>query len=128
MNPLPRPLPFSRNPKPIRSFKPVSSALLAFAAAAALLANPAPAANLLVNPGFDQNSQHAIPIGWTRFAPPTAQLPGNYYIEAQIPPHSLPYYYKEWGACYDNTNNVAGIYQDLSCAPGSVFQATNWFY
>jgi hypothetical protein len=89
-------------------------------------------ANLLVNPGFDQNSGHHVPTGWTRFEPPTAQHPadglGNFYIEAQVAPHSAPYYFKEWGASYNGTNNVAGIYQDLSSAPGSTYQASGWFY
>ncbi len=89
-------------------------------------------ANLLVNPGFDQNSGHHVPTGWTRFEPPTAQHMfdglGNFYIEAQVAPHSTPYYFKEWGACYNTTNNVAGIYQDLSSAPGYIYQASGWFY
>lgn len=42
--------------------------------------------------------------------------------------HSGNFYFKEWGASYNGTNNVAGIYQDLSCAPGSVYQANGWFY
>jgi hypothetical protein len=89
---------------------------------------PTMAANLLVNPGFEANSGRAVPTAWTRFAPPTAQVPPNLWIEGQIPPHSGNYYYKEWGACYNGTNNAAGIYQDFSSAPGSVYQANGWFY
>jgi hypothetical protein len=86
------------------------------------------AANLLVNPGFEaQVSAHVVPQGWTRFAPPTAQAGGNYWVG---PPEGIPHTgaseYKEWGACYNGTNNVAGIYQDLSSAPGSVYQASGW--
>src|SRR5437879_7034514 len=102
---------------------------LAFVAALVFCARPAQAANLLVNPGFESNSGHAIPVGWTRFAPPTAQPAGNYWIESVTNiAHSGILYFKEWGAAYNGTNNVAGIYQDLSSAPGSTFQASGWFY
>src|ERR1043166_8948296 len=89
------------------------------------------AGNILVNPGFEQNSGHTIPSGWTRFAPPTAQAFGNYWVEvsnATVQAHSGVLYFKEWGACYNGTNNVAGIYQNLSSAPGSIYQASGWFY
>src|SRR2546427_6581822 len=56
------------------------------------------AANLLVNPSFEQNSGHTIPSGWTRFAPPTAQSFGNYWIEGIVTPQAGSLYYKEWGA------------------------------
>jgi len=92
------------------------------------------AANLLVNPGFESNSGHVIPVGWTRFEPPTAQhfgVPplGNFYVEL-VPgiAHSGTFYFKEWGGSYNGTNNVAGIYQDLSSVPGSTYQASGWFY
>lgn len=87
------------------------------------------AANLLVNPSFETNQNvHIIPQGWTRFAPPTAQAFGNYWCEGAVTPHSGTSYYKEWGASYNGTNNVAGIYQDFSSAPGSVYQASGWCY
>jgi hypothetical protein len=107
----------------------MNSALLALAAAVALAASPAQAANLLVNPSFEQNSGHVIPSGWTRFAPPTAQVGGNYYVQGdKAPPHSGAVCYKEWGACYNGTNNAAGIYQDISSTPGSTYQASGWIY
>src|SRR2546422_2316599 len=82
---------------------------LAFVAALVFCARPAQAANLLVNPGFESNSGHAIPVGWTRFAPPTAQPAGNFWVENNPPvAHSGILYFKEWGACYNGTNNVAG--------------------
>ena len=96
-----------------------------------LSVGPAHADNLLVNPGFETNSQHVVPFGWTRFAPPTAQSFGNYWVEPSnsvVGSQSGPFYFKEWGACYDGTNNAAGIYQDLSSAPGSTYQASGWFY
>ena len=39
-------------------------------------------------------------------------------------------YWKEWGAGYlpAPTNNVAGLYQEFGSAPGSVYQASGWFY
>ena len=104
-------------------------ALLALAGALVLAARPAYAANLLVNPSFEQNSGHVIPSGWTRFAPPTAQPAGNYWVEGVVPPQQGLLYFKEWGASYGNQpNNVAGIYQDLSSAPGSTYQASGWFF
>src|ERR1035438_23387 len=111
MNPLPPIYPLSRNSTDSTSFKTVNSALLALTAAVALSASPAQAANLLVNPSFEQNSGHAVPVGWTRFEPPTAQhspppnTNGNFWIEAQVTPQSGSLYYKEWGACYNATNN-----------------------
>ncbi|HEY5914337.1 MAG TPA: hypothetical protein VJA21_27425, partial [Verrucomicrobiae bacterium] len=107
------------------SFNPLP---LAWVAIGLLVAGPAGAANLLVNPSFEQNTAHVIPIGWTRFAPPTAQSFGNYWVEGNVPPHAGSVYFKEWGACYNGTNNVAGIYQDLSSTPGSTYQATGWLY
>jgi hypothetical protein len=85
--------------------------------------------NLLVNPGFEANSGHAIPVGWTRFAPPTAQPFGNYWIESNVPAHGGTLYWKQWGAVYNAAvTNVAGLFQDFSSAPGSSYQASGWFY
>jgi hypothetical protein len=85
--------------------------------------------NLLVNLSFEANSGHNLPVGWTRFAPPNAQTFGNYWIEGNVPPHSGTLYWKEWGASYvDGLTNVAGIYQDFSSSPGSVYQASGWFF
>jgi hypothetical protein len=119
---------FNPNANGRTKFRALRVALPAVAAVLLLAASPVWAANLLINPSFDQNNGHVIPVGWTRFAPPTAQSAGNYWVEAQVAPHSGPFYYKEWGACYNGTNNVAGLYQDLSCAPGSSFQASGWIY
>ena len=100
MNPLPRIYPFSRNSNDGTSFKTVNAALLALVAAVALAASPAQAANLLVNPSFENNSGHNIPIGWTRFAP--ADGPGLLAIigsRAMSPAQSGALHFKEWGAC-----------------------------
>jgi hypothetical protein len=96
---------------------------------ALILAGQSQAANLLINSSFETNqNSHIIPQGWTRFAPPTAAAFGNYWCEGAVTPHSGVSYFKEWGACYNGTNNVAGIYQDFSSAPGSAYQASGWCY
>jgi len=86
------------------------------------------AGNILVNPGFEQNSGHTVPSGWTRFAPPTAQAFGNYWIEGVVTPEEGALYFKEWGACYNGTNNAAGIYQDIGAVPGNTYQASGWLF
>jgi hypothetical protein len=96
--------------------------------AALLLAPHAPAVNILHNPGFEANSGRVVPDRWTRFAPPTAQPAGNYWVEAVVTPQAGSLYFKEWGACYDGTNNAAGIYQDFDSLPGNTYQASGWFY
>lgn len=112
-----------------RHFKPLHLALLSCAAGLALAAGPTVAANLLVNPVFEENSGHNIPLGWTRFAPPTAAPFGDYWIENNPPVATNGLlYWKEWGACYNGTNNVAGINQDFSSAPGSTYQADGFFF
>ena len=102
--------------------------MFAVVAAILLAVSPAQGANLLVNPSFENNSGHNIPVSWTRFAPPTAAAFGNYWIESNVAPQSGSLYFKEWGACYNGTNNAAGIYQDFSSAPGSTYQASGWLY
>src|SRR6266699_1160601 len=123
---------FFRNPNRISSRQSGSFfTILALATALVLAPSSARAGNLLVNPGFETNSGHVVPVGWARFAPPNAQPYGNYAVEviAGIA-HSGSFYWKEWGASYlpAPTNNVAGIYQDFSSAPGSTYQASGWFY
>lgn len=116
---------------PSREAAPAVARLgLTLAACAVLLAPvPVTAANLLVNPGFEQNSGHVLPVAWTRYAPPTAQPFGNYWIEDAVPPRSGALYWKQWGAVYDAAvSNVAGLYQDFGSAPGSIYEAGGWFY
>ncbi len=128
MKSSPRLYPFPRRSIHRDCSESVSAALLALAAALLLAAQPTQAANLLVNPSFEQNSGRVVPTGWTRFAPPTAQVPPNLWIEGNVSNQAGLLHFKEWGACYNGTNNAAGIYQDLSSAPGSVYQASGWFY
>ena len=105
--------------------------VLALAAALVLAGSPARGGNLLVNPGFEANNGHLVATGWTYFsAPPPPGYFGDYWVESSVPAHSGTLYWKEWGALYlpAPTNNVAGIYQDLSSSPGSTYQASGWFY
>jgi hypothetical protein len=123
-----RHLPFS-----ILARLPLGLAMLT--AVLALMAGPALAVNVLVNPSFESPPfGHVSPTnvyvasGWTRFAPPTAQIFGNYWVDNAVAAHTGKYYWKEWGACYNGTNNVAGIYQTFSSSPGSTYQASGWLY
>jgi hypothetical protein len=96
------------------------------------------AANLLVNPGFEASNGHVTytngvqpALGWNYFSPPEpATYFGDYWVESKpSPAHSGTFYWKEWGALYNpGVSNVAGIYQDFSSAPSSVFQGSAWFY
>ncbi len=123
---------FSRNPNRISSRQ--TGAFFPFLALATVLVlapSSARAGNLLVNPGFETNSGHVLPVGWTYFSPPTPPgYFGDYWVESKTGiPHSGSYYWKEWGALYNPAvTNVAGIYQDFSSAPGSTYQASGWFY
>jgi hypothetical protein len=108
-------------------------ASMAVVALLALAAAPAQAGNILVNPCFNANSGRFIPEGWSRFQPPEPGNPhtNDYWIEGnEAAPICGTLYWKEWGAGYFSspTNNVAGIYQEFSSTPGSVYQASGWFY
>jgi hypothetical protein len=126
-----------RRPNERKGLNIINFAGLALAAALALAASPAQASstNILLNPCFGANSGRFVPESWTLFLPPE---PGNthtndYWIEGNEVGTNLicgPLYWKEWGQGYFNapTNNVAGIYQEFSSTPGSVYQASGWFY
>jgi hypothetical protein len=133
MNSLAGSFQFSRHPNERTKCTFLNLPLLALAAGLVLAAGPAHAGNLLVNPGFEANSGQNIPTGWTYFTPPfpTAQ---NYWIvnsndgcAPHLSTHSGSFLWKEWypipGA---NTNTVAGIYQTLGSAPGSIYTASGW--
>lgn len=140
MNDLSLPLPAGAKGLP-RRLKPFLFStrfvfhFVALTALLALAAGPAEAANILVNPSFETPPHgHVYPtnppvaFGWTRFAPPTAQAFGNYWVDNAVAAHTGTYYWKEWGACYNGTNNVAGLYQTISSSPGSTYQASGWLY
>ena len=136
MNPLPSVYPFSRNSNDRTCFKTVNSALFALVAAVALAASPAQAANLLVNQGFETPPGNAqvVATSWTYFAPPTLGAGvKDYWVANQASgngmlPESGTYFWKQWGALYaaPPVNNVAGIYQTFSSAPGAIYQASGW--
>jgi hypothetical protein len=136
MNPLPRVYSFYRKSNDGTGFKTVNTALLTLVAALAIAASPAQAANLLVNPGFETPPGNAqvVATGWTYFAPPTLGAGvKDYWVANQtsgngMPPESGTYFWKEWGALYaaPPVNNVAGIYQTFSSAPGAIYQASGW--
>jgi len=104
--------------------------LLGLAVTCVILVSPARAGNILVNPSFEANSGHVIPVGWAYFSPPTPpDYFGDYWVESHFAAHTGTFYWKEWGALYQTgVSNVAGIYQDFSSAPGSTYQAGGWFY
>ena len=110
-----------------QKFKSARSKLLILAVSFTLAAIPANASNLLINPGFESNSGHNIPVGWTRFAPTNAQPFGNYWIE--LPAHSGAVGWKQWAAAYvAGQTNVAGLSQSFGSSPGSIYQASGWMY
>ncbi|MEI7956669.1 MAG: hypothetical protein WCJ66_16005, partial [Verrucomicrobiota bacterium] len=136
MNILPRIYSFSRNSDNSICFKAVRPAMFAVVAAILLAADPAQASNLLVNSGFETPPVNAqvVASGWTYFAPPTLNPSvHNYWVAG--PDYGAPalfgsFFWKQWGALYaaPPTNNVAGIYQTFSSAPGATYQASGWFY
>ena len=114
----------------------VNAVLLALAAAAVLAASPAKGVNVLVNPGFESPpSGQVVPTGWTYFAPPTLGANVHDYwvagpLDYGASAHSGTFFWKQWGALYaaPPINNVAGIAQTFSSAPGSIYTASGWFY
>lgn len=112
-------------------FRKLNFTIRALTLAMVLAVTAAQGANLLVNPSFEANSGHVVATGWTYFSPPPPLgYFGDYWIEGNVPAHGGTLYWKQWGALYLDppTNNVAGIYQDFSSAPGSSYQASGWFY
>lgn len=101
----------------------------ALLAALALTAISAQASNILVNPSFETGGGQVVPQGWSYFMPP-AGAPGSYWVDnAGNRAHTGSYYWKQWGIFWDAARtNVGGIYQDFNSAPGSVYDASGWFY
>jgi hypothetical protein len=125
---------FARNPNKGKGVHFYKYLLGAFALAFLLASPPSLAqVNILVNPGFETGpSGHTVATGWTYYAPPIAPPSNftNYWVESVTNvAHSGLFYWKEWGALYSlDPTNIAGIYQTLSSAPGSTYQANGWFY
>jgi len=132
MNPLSDSIQFVRNRSEAKcTFLKLE--LLALAAGLALLTGPAHAANLLVNQGFETPpSGQVVPAGWAYFAPPTLNpSTHNYWVAG--PDFGAPalfgtFFWKQWAALYNGTNNVAGISQTFSSAPGATYQASGWIF
>ncbi|HUD48535.1 MAG TPA: carbohydrate-binding protein [Candidatus Baltobacteraceae bacterium] len=124
------------SPNDTKEFKAPILAYLALAAALALAVRPAQADNILVNTNFGENSGNKVATGWTYFDDPTVPASThNYWIGGTntggffATPLSGTQYWKEYGAGYfPSLNNVAGIYQEFGSSPGSVYQASGWFY
>jgi hypothetical protein len=126
-----------RSPKQRNAFPAAPCAGLALATALTLAAGSAQAGNILVNTNFGENSGQAVATGWTYFKPPTVPNSTEDYWIGGPPtggffatPLSGTQYWKEWGAGYFQAplNNVAGLYQTFGSSPGSVYQASGWFY
>ena len=135
MNSLAGSFQFSRHPNERTKCTSLNFSLLALVAGLVLAAGPAQAGNLLVNPGFETPpSGHAtygttVATGWTYFSPPEPPgYFGDYWVDNAGGGHSGTFYWKQWGALNNATNNVAGIYQTFSSAPGASYQASGWFY
>ena len=123
---------FSQNPDGRTKFTSLNLLFLAIAAGLMLAAGPAQCqTNLLQNPGFEVNSGNAVPTSWTFFAPPSTTAKDYWIVTStdgcapHLAPHSGSLLWKEWWPI-TSANNVAGIYQTLGCAPGSIFQASGW--
>jgi hypothetical protein len=136
MNLLRRVYSFTWNSSDYTSLKTLNTALFALVTAMALAASPTQAANLLVNADFETPPGNAqvVATDWTYFAPPTLSASVKDYWVANLgsgngmPPESGTYFWKQWGALYaaPPVNNVAGIYQTFSSAPGAIYQASGW--
>ena len=107
---------------------------LTLAVSVSLAEVPVRAGNLLANPGFESPpSGQVVPAGWTYFATP---VPGagvmDYWVvgpmDFGVSAHSGSYFWKQWNALYSTplSNNVAGIYQTFTSAPGNIYQANGW--
>jgi beta-glucanase (GH16 family) len=82
-------------------------------------ANPAAAADLLTNPGFELDQSQTL-TGWTSYGP-------NGYNETGAPAHSGTNYYKVYQA-FNGAVNYTGIYQDYISGPGATYSADGWAY
>jgi len=108
----------------------------ALVAALLLAASPAQAGNILLNTNFGANTGNNVATDWSYFDAPTVPSSiHNYWIGNTntggffAEPLSGTQYWKEYGAGYfSSVNNVAGIYQEFGSAPGSIYQASGWFY
>jgi beta-glucanase (GH16 family) len=77
-----------------------------------------PAANILINSGFETGS---LLTNWTAFG-------GNNYNESDMSiAHGGVNYYKVYGQ-FNSATNYTGIYQDNPSTPGAIYSADGWAY
>jgi beta-glucanase (GH16 family) len=74
------------------------------------------AANLLVNPGFEDTAFS----GWQTYG-------ANNYTETDAHARSGTNYYKVYGG-FTGGDNYAGLYQDTPATPGNTYSADGWAY
>lgn len=77
---------------------------------------PTHAANLLVNPGFENNGLS----GWQTYG-------ANNYPETDAHARSGTNYYKVYGQ-FTTSDNYTGLYQDNPATPGNTYSADGWAY
>ena len=71
------------------------------------------AANILVNPGFESNL-----TSWQTYG-------ANNYVLTDGHAHTGSGYYKVYGQ-FNGNENLTGLYQNISAAPGNVYTADGW--
>jgi beta-glucanase (GH16 family) len=99
-----------------KTFWPVIGIVLWLAVAV----TPAPAGNVLTNPGFesDPSGQSTDIVGWTLYG-------ANSYNETGTNAHSGSNYFKVYQA-FTGSVNYNGIYQDYISGPGAAYTADGW--
>lgn len=101
---------------------PTSAAWRRFAGGAAALAAglafaaTASAANVLINPGFENGYN-----GWTAYGS------GGNVVESQAPNHGGVAVLKNWG-CWCAPTNQQGVFQNVAAAPGNTYTAGGWIF
>ena len=93
------------------------------------------AANLLVNPEFRGQTAATSSRPAGRILRRPTRPVQDYWIATTIPPAARirlrtreRIIGRNGVLIHNGTNNVAGIYQDFSSTPGSIYQASGWFF
>src|SRR5579864_2866225 len=98
-------------------FFPTGTAGVFVAIITLLFIGKLPAANILINSGFEVGSL----TNWTAFGG------NNYSISDASIAHDGVNYYKVYGQ-FSGATNYTGIYQDNPSAPGAIYSADGWAY